>query len=119
LSFAVVRTDSSPGSGRRCAVNRITIYGEPVADRAQAFLKLRLDGSVGPWTDIEQKTSSTACDLDQASNQELGGLEIILNTASRVGLIGQQDHAVYVATKGAMISLAKAMAATMRTTRSE
>jgi NAD(P)-dependent dehydrogenase (short-subunit alcohol dehydrogenase family) len=35
----------------------------------------------------------------------------ILNTASMVGLIGQQDHAAYVATKGAMISLTKAMAA--------
>ena len=35
----------------------------------------------------------------------------VLNTASMVGLIGQQDHAAYVATKGAMISLTKAMAA--------
>jgi meso-butanediol dehydrogenase / (S,S)-butanediol dehydrogenase / diacetyl reductase len=35
----------------------------------------------------------------------------ILNTASMVGLIGQQDHAAYVATKDAMISLTKAMAA--------
>ena len=35
----------------------------------------------------------------------------ILNTASMVGLLGQQDHAVYVATKGGMISLTKAMAA--------
>jgi meso-butanediol dehydrogenase / (S,S)-butanediol dehydrogenase / diacetyl reductase len=35
----------------------------------------------------------------------------ILNTASVVGLIGQQDHAAYVASKGAMISLTKAMAA--------
>jgi NAD(P)-dependent dehydrogenase (short-subunit alcohol dehydrogenase family) len=35
----------------------------------------------------------------------------ILNTASMVGLLGQQDHAAYVATKGAMISLTKAMAA--------
>ncbi len=35
----------------------------------------------------------------------------ILNTASMVGLIGQRDHAAYVATKGAMISLTKAMAA--------
>lgn len=34
----------------------------------------------------------------------------ILNTASMVGLIGQKDHAAYVATKGAMISLTKAMA---------
>jgi meso-butanediol dehydrogenase/(S,S)-butanediol dehydrogenase/diacetyl reductase len=35
----------------------------------------------------------------------------ILNTASMVGLIGQQSHAAYVATKGGMISLTKAMAA--------
>lgn len=35
----------------------------------------------------------------------------ILNTASMVGLIGQPDHAAYVATKGALISLTKAMAA--------
>jgi NAD(P)-dependent dehydrogenase (short-subunit alcohol dehydrogenase family) len=34
----------------------------------------------------------------------------ILMTASLVGIIGQADHALYAATKGAMISLAKAMA---------
>jgi meso-butanediol dehydrogenase/(S,S)-butanediol dehydrogenase/diacetyl reductase len=34
----------------------------------------------------------------------------ILNTASMVGLIGQANHAAYVATKGAMISLTKSMA---------
>lgn len=36
---------------------------------------------------------------------------VILNTASMVGLIGQPDHAAYVATKGALLSLTKAMAA--------
>jgi meso-butanediol dehydrogenase / (S,S)-butanediol dehydrogenase / diacetyl reductase len=35
----------------------------------------------------------------------------ILNTASMVGLIGQTNHAAYVATKGGCISLTKAMAA--------
>lgn len=34
----------------------------------------------------------------------------ILNTASMVGLLGQANHAAYVATKGAMIALTKAMA---------
>jgi NAD(P)-dependent dehydrogenase (short-subunit alcohol dehydrogenase family) len=34
----------------------------------------------------------------------------ILNTASMVGIIGQTNHAAYVATKGGMISLTKAMA---------
>ncbi len=34
----------------------------------------------------------------------------ILNTASMVGILGQDNHAAYVATKGAMIALTKAMA---------
>lgn len=34
----------------------------------------------------------------------------ILNTASMVGIIGQKDHAAYVATKGGMNALTKAMA---------
>lgn len=34
----------------------------------------------------------------------------ILNTASMVGLIGQAEHAAYVATKGGVIALTKAMA---------
>jgi NAD(P)-dependent dehydrogenase (short-subunit alcohol dehydrogenase family) len=34
----------------------------------------------------------------------------ILNTASLVGLIGQDNHAAYVASKGAIIALTKAMA---------
>lgn len=34
----------------------------------------------------------------------------ILNTASMVGMIGQASHAAYVATKGAMVALTKAMA---------
>src|SRR5579859_6255706 len=33
----------------------------------------------------------------------------ILNTASMVGLIGQDNHAAYVASKGALIALTKAM----------
>ena len=34
----------------------------------------------------------------------------ILNTASMVGQLGQENHAAYVATKGAIIALTKAMA---------
>lgn len=34
----------------------------------------------------------------------------ILNTASMVGVLGQENHAAYVATKGAVIALTKAMA---------
>jgi meso-butanediol dehydrogenase / (S,S)-butanediol dehydrogenase / diacetyl reductase len=35
---------------------------------------------------------------------------VILNTASMAGVIGQSNHAAYVATKGAVIGLTKAMA---------
>jgi meso-butanediol dehydrogenase / (S,S)-butanediol dehydrogenase / diacetyl reductase len=35
---------------------------------------------------------------------------VILNTASMAGVIGQSNHAAYVATKGAIIGLTKAMA---------
>jgi meso-butanediol dehydrogenase/(S,S)-butanediol dehydrogenase/diacetyl reductase len=38
------------------------------------------------------------------------GKGAILNTASMVGLIGQENHAAYVASKGALIALTKAMA---------
>ena len=41
----------------------------------------------------------------------IGSKGSILNTASMVGLMGQQNHAAYVASKGAMIALTKAMAA--------
>ena len=34
----------------------------------------------------------------------------VLNTASMVGLLGQDHHAAYVATKGGLIALTKAMA---------
>jgi meso-butanediol dehydrogenase / (S,S)-butanediol dehydrogenase / diacetyl reductase len=34
----------------------------------------------------------------------------VLNTASMVGLIGQNNHAAYVASKGALIAMTKAMA---------
>src|SRR4030095_8639547 len=36
---------------------------------------------------------------------------VVLNTASMVGLMGQTKHAAYVATKGGMVALTKAMAA--------
>jgi NAD(P)-dependent dehydrogenase (short-subunit alcohol dehydrogenase family) len=49
----------------------------------------------------------TTCAAFDALGETQGS---ILMTASLVGLIGQSDHAAYAATKGAMISLTKAMA---------
>lgn len=45
-----------------------------------------------------------------AFNALAAGKGCILNTASMVGLIGQASHAAYVATKGGIIALTKAMA---------
>jgi NAD(P)-dependent dehydrogenase (short-subunit alcohol dehydrogenase family) len=45
-----------------------------------------------------------------AHNALVAGKGTVLNTASMVGLIGQDNHAAYVASKGAVIALTKAMA---------
>ncbi len=45
-----------------------------------------------------------------ALNALTAGKGSILNTASMVGMIGQDNHAAYVASKGALIALTKAMA---------
>jgi NAD(P)-dependent dehydrogenase (short-subunit alcohol dehydrogenase family) len=49
----------------------------------------------------------TTCAAIEALKKSRG---CILNTASMVGLLGQDNHAAYVATKGAIIALTKAMA---------
>lgn len=49
----------------------------------------------------------TTCAAFEALKASKGS---ILNTASLVGEIGQSDHAAYVATKGGMIALTKALA---------
>jgi meso-butanediol dehydrogenase/(S,S)-butanediol dehydrogenase/diacetyl reductase len=105
--------------------------GPAVQGAVEAMLKAfgRIDavhnnaGIVGPSVPLHETSEADWDDLQRvnlksvywttkyalASLIEAKG--VILNTASMVGLIGQQDHAAYVATKGAMISLTKAMAA--------
>lgn len=117
--------------------NRSTAYHADVSDGGAiqtaitAVLKDfgRLDavhnnaGIVGPSCPLHETTETQWDDLHQTNLKSvywttkfafsalLGSKGAILNTASMVGLIGQQDHAAYVATKGGMISLTKAMAA--------
>jgi NAD(P)-dependent dehydrogenase (short-subunit alcohol dehydrogenase family) len=57
-------------------------------------------------TNLKSVYWTTHCGIHHLMKQ--GGA--ILNTASMVGMIGQSDHAAYVATKGGMIALTKAMA---------
>jgi NAD(P)-dependent dehydrogenase (short-subunit alcohol dehydrogenase family) len=117
--------------------NRSTAYHADVSNGTEiqaaitALLKEfgRLDavhnnaGIVGPSCPVHETTEEQWDDLQRTNLKSvywttkfafpalLESKGAILNTASMVGLLGQQDHAAYVATKGGMISLTKAMAA--------
>jgi len=79
-------------------------------------------GIVGPSCPLHETTEEQWDELHQTNLKSVYWTTIaafpalveskgaILNTASMVGLLGQQDHAAYVSTKGGMISLTKAMA---------
>jgi len=117
--------------------NRSTAYHSDVSSGAEiqaaitAVLKEfgRLDavhnnaGIVGPSCPLHETTEEQWDDLQRTNLKSVywttkfafaalvESKGAILNTASMVGLLGQQDHAAYVAAKGGMISLTKAMAA--------
>jgi meso-butanediol dehydrogenase / (S,S)-butanediol dehydrogenase / diacetyl reductase len=117
--------------------NRSSAYHADVSDRARiqtaiaAILKDfgRLDavhnnaGIVGPSCPLHETTEEQWDELQSINLKSVywttkfafpalvKSQGTILNTASMVGLLGQQDHAAYVATKGGMIALTKAMAA--------
>ena len=117
--------------------NRSTAYHADVTDGAAIQTAItsvlkefgRLDavhnnaGIVGPSSPLHETTEDQWEDLQRTNLKSVywttkfafpalvESKGAILNTASMVGLLGQQDHAAYVATKGGMISLTKAMAA--------
>jgi meso-butanediol dehydrogenase/(S,S)-butanediol dehydrogenase/diacetyl reductase len=65
----------------------------------------------GEWDDLHRTNLKSVFLTTKAAFAELSAARgCILNTASMVGLIGQENHAAYVATKGGMIALTKAMA---------
>jgi len=112
-----IQVDVSNGSAIESAVSTILgRFGRIDAVHNNA-------GIVGPSRPLHETTEEEWDDLQRvnlksvywttkyafASLVESKGA--ILNTASMVGLVGQPDHAAYVATKGGMISLTKAMAA--------
>ena len=112
-----IQVDVSSGSAIESAVSTILgRFGRIDAVHNNA-------GIVGPSRPLHETTEEEWDDLQRvnlksvywttkyafASLVESKGA--ILNTASMVGLVGQPDHAAYVATKGGMISLTKAMAA--------
>src|SRR6267142_6360595 len=65
------------------AVDRIAVNREPVTDRAQAFLKFRLNGSIRPRSDVEQEIASTARNFDQTANQKLCRFKVPIVDAVR------------------------------------
>jgi meso-butanediol dehydrogenase/(S,S)-butanediol dehydrogenase/diacetyl reductase len=111
------RVDVSSGSATQAAVSSVlTQFGRIDAVHNNA-------GIVGPSCALHE-TSEEQWDELQHTNLKsvywttkfafdalVASKGTILNTASMVGLLGQQSHAAYVATKGGMIALTKAMAA--------
>ena len=111
------KADVSSGSATEAALTAVlTRYGRIDAVHNNA-------GIVGPSCPLHETTEEQWDDLQQTNLKSVywttkfafaalvKSQGAILNTASMVGLLGQQDHAAYVATKGGMIALTKAMAA--------
>ena len=69
------------------------------------------DTSEAEWDDVQRVNLKSVYLTTRFAIEALKAAKgAILNTASMVGLIGQASHAAYVATKGGMIALTKAMA---------
>jgi NAD(P)-dependent dehydrogenase (short-subunit alcohol dehydrogenase family) len=67
--------------------------------------------SADEWDALLRTNLTSVFNTTRAAYEDLRATRgSILNTASMVGLIGQENHAAYVATKGGMIALTKAMA---------
>src|SRR5579863_6631631 len=58
------------------SVNGVAVQRQPISDGAQTLLKLRLNLPCWFGSDIEQKISAAARNLDEALNQFAGGFEI-------------------------------------------
>ena len=125
------RKTAEAAGGKSIALEVDVSDGKAVADAVATLLENfgRIDaihnnaGIVGPTRPLHETSEG---EWDELQNVNLKSVYwttkyafaslveskgAILNTASMVGLLGQQDHAAYVASKGGMISLTKAMAA--------
>jgi len=123
--------DTAEGLGSRCTAYHVDVSsGADIEAAIASVLKEfgRLDavhnnaGIVSPSCPLHETTEEQWDDLHRTNLKSVywttkfafkalvESKGSILNTASMVGLLGQQDHAAYVATKGGMISLTKAMA---------
>src|SRR5215472_2749730 len=62
----------------RGSVDGISVDGEPIADAAKALLEFRLNDSVRLWVNIEKEIAATARHLNEASNEKLGRLVVMV-----------------------------------------
>ena len=129
LDAARATVDALSGSGHlalRCDVASSTSVQEAIRETLAQFGRLDAihnNAAIsGPAKPLHETTEAQweqlfAVNLKSIYYTTLHGIEAlkasrgcILNTASMVGVLGQENHAAYVATKGALISLTKAMA---------
>jgi meso-butanediol dehydrogenase/(S,S)-butanediol dehydrogenase/diacetyl reductase len=130
-NFATAQRTAAELGGDSIALHADVSNGETVRSAIEATIKYfgRIDavhnnaGIASPSKPLHETTEQEWDDLQRINVKSVywttrfafeslkASKGCILNTASMVGLIGQTDHAAYVASKGAMISLTKAMAA--------
>lgn len=125
----VERLAAEIGSGAlamRCDAGAATSVESAIAETVRRLGRIDAihnnAGIVGPARPLHESTEAEWDEVQRVNLKSVYltaryGIEAIraakgaiLNTASIVGLIGQDNHAAYVASKGAMISLTKAMA---------
>lgn len=111
-----VQADVGEGSAIEAALHSVLVrYGKLDAVHNNA-------GIASPSKPLDQTTEHEWDELMRVNVKSIlwttrfaldalaAGKGSILNTSSIVGLIGQENHAAYVASKGALIALTKAMA---------
>jgi meso-butanediol dehydrogenase / (S,S)-butanediol dehydrogenase / diacetyl reductase len=117
---------ATPGAALHCDVSRGASVQAVVAETVQRFGRLdAIHNNAGVAAPSKPLHETTEEEWDRLLSINLKSVYwtsryglphlissrgCILNTASMVGLIGQENHAAYVATKGGMIALTKAMA---------
>lgn len=111
-----IRCDVSDGASVEAAIRRtVEVFGRLDAVHNNAGISSPSaplhQTSEGEWDSLFQVNVKSIFWTTRFALTHLTATQgSILNTASLVGVIGQSQHAAYVGTKGAMISLTKAMA---------
>jgi NAD(P)-dependent dehydrogenase (short-subunit alcohol dehydrogenase family) len=122
----VVVADIVPDAGVRCDVGDARSVEEAIAQTLREYGRIdALHNNAGIASPSKPLHDTTEREWDELQRVNLKSVYLttryafdalkaskgsILNTASMVGLLGQTNHAAYVATKGGMIALTKAMA---------